>query len=38
VDGKPKKEKMTAIGRLLLSQPKRRLLADAIGGARAMLM
>jgi electron transfer flavoprotein-quinone oxidoreductase len=38
VDGKPKKEKITAIGRLLLSQPKRRLLADAIGGARAMLM
>ena len=38
VDGMPKKEKMAKIGRLLRSQPKLRLLGDAIGGARSMLM
>jgi electron transfer flavoprotein-quinone oxidoreductase len=38
VDGVPKKEKMAKIGKLLCSQPKGRLLVDAIGGARSMLM
>ena len=38
VDGSPKAEKMKKIARLMAGQPKRRMLSDAIGGIRTMLM
>lgn len=37
VDGKSKKEKLAEINRLLRSQPKRRLVSDAVGTLRNML-
>jgi len=38
VDGTPKAAKMKKIAKLIAGQPKRRMLSDAIGGVRAMLM
>ncbi len=38
VDGTPKAAKMKKIARLMAGQPKRRMLSDAIGGIRTMLM
>lgn len=37
VDGTPKKKKLAKIARMLLAQPKRRLLEDAVAGLRAMV-
>jgi electron transfer flavoprotein-quinone oxidoreductase len=38
VDGTPKAAKMKKIAKLMAGQPKRRMLSDAIGGIRTMLM